>query len=185
MRTTILLMLAILNCRAIWADDVEIDVKSGLWAITRSVEVKSGMSAAEKAAQADVQKTALGAGAGLVALLDKPMVTKECYGQGQVSGWAYPQGQMKMAMNSCKRVKVKSTTSTREIRYDCPNSGKPVSFTYLFTASSTEAWTASEETVGVDVWRDQKEVASSPLQRVIVRKTSGKWLGPACGDVRE
>jgi predicted RNA-binding Zn-ribbon protein involved in translation (DUF1610 family) len=185
MRTKILLMLAILNCRAIWADDVEINVKAGLWEVTRAVEVKSGMSAAEKAAKEDIQKKALGAGAGLVALLDKPIVSKECYSQGQVSASAYPQGQMKMAMNSCKQVKVKSTSSTREIRYDCPNSGKPVSFTYLFTASSTEAWTASEETVGVDVWRDQKEVASSPLQRVIVRKTSGKWLGPACGDVRE
>jgi hypothetical protein len=90
-----------------------------------------------------------------------------------------------MAQNGCKRVKVKSTSSTREIRYDCPNSAKPVSFTYLFTASNTETWTISEETVGVDVWRDKSEVASSPLQRVIVRKTSGKWLGPACGDFKE
>ncbi|MBZ5621601.1 MAG: DUF3617 domain-containing protein [Acidobacteriia bacterium] len=177
--------LAILNCCAIWAADVEINVKAGLWEITRSVEVKSGMSAAEKTAKEDVQKTVLGAGGALVALLDKPMVTKECFAEGQVSGWAYPQGQMKMAMNSCKQVKVKSTSSTREIRYDCPNSGKPVSFTYLFTAANTETWTVSEETVGTDVWRDQKEVASSPLQRVLLRKTSGKWLGPACGDARE
>ena len=185
MRTKILLMLAILNCRAIRAADVEINVKGGLWEVTRAVEVKSGMSAAEKAAKEDVQKTALGAGGLLVALLDKPMVTKECFAEGQVSGWAYPQSEMPMAQNSCKRVKVKSTSSTREIRYDCPNSGKPVSFTYLFTAANTETWAASDETVGTDVWRDQSEVAKSPLQRVIVRKTSGKWLGPACGDFKE
>lgn len=104
MKTRILLTLAILNCCAIWAADVEINVKAGLWEITRSVEVKSGMSAAEKTAKEDVQKTVLGAGGALVALLDKPMVTKECFAEGQVSGWAYPQGQMKMAMNSCKEI---------------------------------------------------------------------------------
>src|ERR1017187_3324560 len=91
MRTRILLMLAILNCRAIRAADVEINVKAGLWEVTRTVEVKSGMSAAEKAAREDLQKKALGAGAGLVALLDKPMVTKECFAQGQVSAGAYQQ----------------------------------------------------------------------------------------------
>lgn len=100
-------MLAILNCRAIWAADVEINVKAGLWEVTRTVEVKSGMSAAEKAAKEHVQKTGLSAG-GLVALLDKPMVTQECFAEGQVSGWAYPQSEMRMAQNACKRVKVKS-----------------------------------------------------------------------------
>ncbi|SPE28717.1 exported hypothetical protein [Candidatus Sulfopaludibacter sp. SbA6] len=185
MRTRILLTLTILNRSATWAADVEINVKSGLWEVTRTVEVKSGMSAAEKAAKEDLQKKALGAGSGLVSLLDEPLVTKECLTQGQVDGRAYPQGQMQMAKNGCKQVKVKSTSSAREIRYDCPNSGAPVSFTYLFTAPNTETWTASEETVGVDMWRDQTEVARSPLQRVLVRKTSGKWLGPACGDVRE
>ncbi len=80
---------------------------------------------------------------------------------------------------SCKPTIIKSTSSVREIRFDCADSEKKGSMTLLVAVANPETFTVSMETA--------MSVASpSGPQRPFKGKlkTTARWLAVSCGDVK-
>jgi hypothetical protein len=196
------IMLAILGCYATLATAQDLNIKPGLWELTVTREVKgdplSGMPAKEKAeleaakarmsAEVEAAKArmspeqraqmeaAVKEQAGIMAAMMKPTITRACFTKESIrtSLAKFAAGTSSGTDNSgCKITPVRSTATVMESREVCSSNGNNSIATLLFEAPNPETLTFKGE---------GSAVGGGTLEMKI--KATGKWLGPACGDVK-
>jgi|ERR1039457_2669885 hypothetical protein len=201
MSTNISIALAILGCSATLAVAQEFNMKPGLWEFTVTRETKgdltSMMPAAEKAQmeeakarmkaeveeakarmspQQRAQMEALMKQPGMPGGPAKTSIEKQCVTKENIhKTLAYLSGRdsaEEKETSNCKTTVLKSTATVMESRVVCPSTNGPSSnTTLLFEAPNPETLTL----------RFESSVGGSFEMK---GKSSGTWLGSACGNVK-
>ena len=196
MSTKIPIALAILGCCATMAAAEDLNLKPGLWELTGTYETKgdpmSMMSAADKAqmaankAQMEEAKAHMSPEQRaqmeammkqLTANVDgrpKTSTDKRCLTKEDIHKAAAQFAAEVFAGSNCKLTPVKSTATVLERRAVCTSAnGANSDSRMLFEAPNPETFTIRvESSVG----------AKGGLE--IKARSNGKWLGPACGNVK-
>lgn len=191
MTTRIPIELAILGCCATLAVAQDLNIKPGLWELTVTTETKgdpmSMMSAADKA-QMEEAKTHMSPeqraqmealmkqqqpnpwGGPAKTIIEKRCLTKEDI--HQITHFAAKNSPGDKEASNCKITVLKSTATVIESREACSSTNGPnPNTTLLIEAPNPETMT----------FRAESSVGGSFEMKV---KSSGKWLGPACGSVK-
>jgi hypothetical protein len=193
MTTRIPIELAILGCCATLAAAQGLNIKPGLWELTGTTETKgdpmSMMSAADKAQmeeakthmspeqraqmEAALKQQTVTLGGPAKTIIAKVCITAENIHQ-QLAVFAAKNSAGEKDTSNCKITPIRSTATLVENREVCSQTnGWTSNSTLLLEAPNPESFTARvESSVGGRGGLEMK------------MRSSGKWLGPACGSVK-
>lgn len=190
MTTKIPIALAILGCSATLAVAQGLNIKPGLWELTGTSETKgdltSMMPAAEKAQMEEAkarmspeqraQMEALMTERGMLGAPAKTSIAKVCITAENILQHLAIFAAKNFAGEDtygCKVTPVRSTATMMERREECSSNGFKSISTLAIEAPNPETLTfKAESSVGGRGGLEMKA------------RSSGKWLGPACGSVK-
>ena len=175
------LAFAILTCCATWASAQDFNLRPGLWEFTLTSQIKgdpaSMLSAADQVGTTQMSSEMKAGFEAMIRQLSiasaKPIIDRKCVTKEELQNLLANLSAGGYEAN-CKFTPARSTATLLEGREVCSRRKMSSNAMVRFEAPNPEALTG----------RIEKTISAGGGGFGMVINTTGKWLGPSCGDVR-